>query len=471
MLLGLQEGLFRKALQIGLQVGSVSPLENRAAHSLQAVNETFELLVQTEMDKKMYHRSLLAAVPAPIWLDIFVTVQTLTGGLRTPAQYKHYHMLRLVCKHFNDLFVQHSELSRHILLRPDYPSSCLPSLLGHLHRCGRSPLTMDLTCTDADVLSCVLQQRLELVAISLNVVSQATVALLSGLYSLQRCELTSPQTNICLEPMSGLPVLKSLKLSGGNFTSLQSFAHLTNFEVLQARAHASGVVKCQFSSKLQKLVVKNGRLHNLDVEGLSGCRNLQALTIHGHSRITAESAEDTFSLLRYPSHIPPSISKLSALTELALDVVLNGRGGDLPWLYQLTGLQSLQLQLFGDASHTYVTVYIGTELAALSDLRTLYVSLNEDDGLVCINVKWQLMHALQHVTLRGSVGLSPFLTFMSDLVSAPNLQTLSLCQWELTHPDPCAGDWFEHVVRKLTLMRPDVHVLLFGSQPVQQGQW
>ena len=422
MLLGLQEGLFRKALQIGLQVGSVSPLENRAAHSLQAVNETFELLVQTEMDKKMYHRSLLAAVPAPIWLDIFVTVQTLTGGLRTPAQYKHYHMLRLVCKHFNDLFVQHSELSRHILLRPDYPSSCLPSLLGHLHRCGRSPLTMDLTCTDADVLSCVLQQRLELVAISLNVVSQATVALLSGLYSLQRCELTSPQTNICLEPMSGLPVLKSLKLSGGKFTSLQSFAHLTNFEVLQARAHASGVVKCQFSSKLQKLVVKNGRLHNLDVEGLSGCRNLQVLTVHGHSCITAESAEHTLSLLSH-CHISDSISKLSALTELALDIRPNADPADLPWLCKLTGLQSLQLQLFGD-----VTMHLGKELAALSNLRALYVSLNERTVHQCfvyISVKWEMMQALQHVTFKGQIGSFCFWTATINLVNAPNLKSLA----------------------------------------------
>ena len=79
---------------------------------------------------------------------------------------------------------------------------------------------MDSMCTDADVLSCVLQQRLQLVAISLNVVSQATVALLSGLYSLQRCELTSPKMDIYLGPMSGLPALKSLKLFGGMFTSL-----------------------------------------------------------------------------------------------------------------------------------------------------------------------------------------------------------------------------------------------------------
>jgi len=81
-------------------------------------------------------------------------------------------------------------------------------------------LTMDLLCTDVDVLSCVLQQRLQLVAVSANIVSQATVALLSGLYSLQRCELTSPKMDIYLEPMSGLPALRSLKLSGGMFTSL-----------------------------------------------------------------------------------------------------------------------------------------------------------------------------------------------------------------------------------------------------------
>ncbi len=65
-----------------------------------------------------------------------------------------------------------------------------------------------------------------------------------------------------------------------------------------------------------KIVVNNGLLHNIDVEGLSGCHNFQVLTIHGHSFTKSKSAEDTLSLLSY-RHIPPSISKLSALTELA----------------------------------------------------------------------------------------------------------------------------------------------------------
>lgn len=94
---------------------------------------------------------------------------------------------------------------------------------------------MDSLCTDADVLSCVLQQPLQLVAVSLNVVSQATVALLSGLYSLQRCELTSPEMDLGLEPMSGFPALQSLKLSGGDFTGLQSSAHLTNCRFCKQR--------------------------------------------------------------------------------------------------------------------------------------------------------------------------------------------------------------------------------------------
>ncbi len=104
-------------LQVGLQVGASS-----CRAQLTSSTKALKLLLQTEMDNQMHNSSLPAAVPAPIWLDIFATVQTLTGSLRTPAQYKQYHMLRLVCKHFNDLFVQHSELSRHILLRPDYPS-------------------------------------------------------------------------------------------------------------------------------------------------------------------------------------------------------------------------------------------------------------------------------------------------------------------------------------------------------------
>ena len=422
---------------------------------------------KAEINNEMYIRSLLAAVPAPIWLDIFATVQTLTGGLRTPAQYTQYHMLRLVCKYFNSLFFQHSELSRHILLRPNLPSSCLPSLLGHLRRCGRSTLTMDSFCTDADVLSCVLQQRLQLVALSLDVVSQATVALLSGLYSLQCCELTSPEMAVSLEPMSGLPALQSLKLSGGEFTGLQSFAHLTNLEVLRAKASASGIDKCHFSSKLQKLVVNNSILHGLDAEGLSGCRNLQVLTIHGHSCITSETALDTLSLLSY-CHIPHRLSKLSALTELALDIVPNADPADLPWLYQLTGLQSLQLQLFGD-----VTMYLGTELAALSNLRALYVSLNEGRGhgcVVCLNVKWELMHALQHVTFKGRIGSLCFWSAALDFVHAPNLKPLSVCHWELTRTAPRKVWLFELVLSKLTLKRPDVHVLRFESQPVQRGQ-
>ena len=408
--------------------------------------KAFKLLLQTEMDSEMHTSSLLAAVPAPIWLDIFATVQTLTGELRTPAQYIQYHMLRLVCKHFNSLFAQHSELSRHILLRPNYPSSCLPSLLGHLHRCGESTLTIDLMCTDADVLSCVLQQRLQLEARNLQVVSQATVALLSGLCFLQRCELTSSKMKICLEPMSGLPALEGLKLSGGEFTGLQSFAHLTSLEVVQATAYASGVDKCLFSSKLQTLSVKNGILLNLDVKGLSGCRKLQVLTIHGLSYVAPESADNTLLILSY-CHIPPSISKLSALTELALDIRPSADPANLPWLYKLTALQSLQLQLFGG-----VSMYIGLKLAALSKLRTIYVSLNGERSGECrlfINVEWELMHTLQQDTFKRRVGLFCFLSTICNLENAPNLQSLSLCQWKMTHPDPRKVQLFDCVVQGL----------------------
>lgn len=55
----------------------------------------------------------------------------------------------------------------------------------------------------------------------------------------------------------------------------------------------------------------------------------------------------------------------------------NAAHADYPWLYQFTGL------------------------AALSSLRILYMLLNEDgalEGLVYINMKWRLMHALQHVS-------------------------------------------------------------------------
>ena len=90
-------------------------------------------------------------------------------------------------------------------------------------------------------------------------------------------------------------------------------------------------------------MVNNSILHGLDAQGLSGCRNLQVLSIHGHSCITSATALETFSLLSY-CHIPDSLSKLSALTELALDTVPNADPADLPWLYRLTGLQSLQLR-------------------------------------------------------------------------------------------------------------------------------
>jgi hypothetical protein len=204
------------------------------------------------------------------------------------------------------------------------------------------------------------------------------------------------------------------------------------------------------------------------VEGLSGCRNLQVLTVHGHSCITAESAEHTLSLLSH-CHIPDNISKLSALTELVLDIMPNADPADTPWLYQLTGLQSLQLQLFGDAA-----MYLGTELAALSNLRALYVSLNEmgvDQCFVYVNTKWELMHSLQHVTFKGRAGSFCFWTATLNLVNAPNLRSLSFGQWQLTHIDPSEVQLFELVVHELTLKRPDVRVLIFESQPVQRGQW
>lgn len=69
-------------------------------------------------------------------------------------------------------------------------------------------------------------------------------------------------------------------------------------------------------------------------------------------------------------------------------------------------------------------MYLRTEIAALSNLRALYMSLNEGRGHVCrvyLDVKWELMHALQHATFKGRVGSFCFWTTTLDLVHAPNL--------------------------------------------------
>ena len=63
--------------------------------------------------------ALLASIPADVRQAIFTrsaeSLNLVLKNLDYPELYKQYHRLRLVCKHFNSLFEQHSAVRGYLV--------------------------------------------------------------------------------------------------------------------------------------------------------------------------------------------------------------------------------------------------------------------------------------------------------------------------------------------------------------------
>ena len=143
-----------------------------------------------------------------------------------------------------------------------------------------------------------------------------------------------------------------------------------------------------------------------------------------HTVVDASNAANSLSLVA-PIHVPAAFSILTGLTRLSmLFLTRQAVGGmvDTTWLYSLSNLQHLTLEVYEKSAHDVgICMTIHDQLTHLNKLQFLLVAADVTCA-ICFCVPWHLMTALESVDFRGSVG---FMGDTSDLLKASRLKTIS----------------------------------------------
>jgi len=339
--------------------------------------------------------------------------------------YRQYHTLRLVCKAFRDLFKKHPSLSDIVLVREGFPGSRVPQLLKALHRNQASTQAL-ISFAQAPAAEAALAVLLcptpELQKLTVNGASETTIHLVSAFSSLTFCDIMQPEDVLDLAPLSSLANLQELSLAYGAFNNVHPPEHLTSLRIFQATAtmcaHYDG------HSSLLELHIGDCELNMPGSVGLRAYTQLQVLECGKHTVVTAPNAANSLSLVA-PIHVPADFFCLSGLTKLKM-VFLSSQavGGDIDtaWLYGLSHLQHLALDVCVDGDHDVgLCIAFDHKLTRLNNLQ--YLLAAADTGCaIHFCVPWHLMTALHSVDFQVSVGITGDI---SDLLQASRLKTIT----------------------------------------------
>ena len=353
-------------------------------------------------------------LPVDLWATVFsilaeeafkeavlVNTQEFSCGEGEPAElYSEFHNLRTVCKHFRQVFEEHTELSSCLFLDHRFNNHALGSLLRRLQRHDtfiKSVVAKRGSPWAETVLAGAFtapQKPLQsLVAVVLCGASSAAVSLLAACSNPESCTITSNCTEVDLSCLQGLPRLSHLRLHT-DVSGMDKLAHLTHLELFGADVDCNNI--SLLASSLKSLTVKMGMIFNLHRVGLSACSALQTLVLNG-CVLEAAEAQHTLDVFRSPAELPLSLSALVQLTSLSLKVCATFPGPvEVPWLFELTSLVSLHLFFDrGAVQHT-----LTNQLSSLRQLQHLSIQLSTVPGSVLsVKIEWHLMPCLLTVDL------------------------------------------------------------------------
>jgi len=214
----------------------------------------------------------------------------------------------------------------------------------------------------------------------------------------------------------------ALSLVYGTFNNVHPPEHLTWLKISQAT-----VFMCEdydSHSPLLELHIDDCEISMPGLLGICAFTQLQVLECGEHAVVTAPDVANSLCLVA-PIHVPAEFFSLSGLTRLSM-LFLTSQAVDgiidTKWLYSLSHLQHLTLQVFENKAHDVgLCMTFHEQLTHLNKLEFLMVAADVTCAIYFC-VPWHLMTALQSVDFQGSAGI------MGDilgLLEAPRLQSIS----------------------------------------------
>ncbi|KAL3155536.1 hypothetical protein ABBQ38_011088 [Trebouxia sp. C0009 RCD-2024] len=429
---------------------------------------------------------MVSSLSDELWGEIFallaeqvadeLTDSLMTGDATdTSNNYIQYHSLRLVCKRFQAVFLSYPTLSADLFLQEDLSETGLLSLLYWLRREDVTVrrLLVECSSTRLDVALAIASTAANFPLKQLTVAiipfcSFLSLSMLSTCTALESCTFTDPTQfsdstqSLDVSALQVLPRLSFLRLQGGDtstkYCGIDRLAHLTGLEVTDTVVQSRNPFL--FSSALQSLHLKNSDILSAHEDGLFQCTALLSLSLTNCS-VFSLTAEHVLDIEASPARLPDSLSRLSHLTHLQLDVfgTIVGQFSCL-WLPKLTALKQLSLRFFSGTMCFNMT----DEILCLTNLQHLKIDQKHQkqspeqmlyfwpETVLSLQISWHLLPMLQTVSFS-----SRFLKFdhrVLGLVEVNTLQSLEFGRCQLLDDETTSH--FDALMYNLAVRRPDV---------------
>lgn len=412
-----------------------------------------------------------------LWAHVFSYVAKLVSDeLRTAyyksplallprEEYNQLHSLRLVCKNFNLVFLEHPQLSAKLLLGAQFSAKAFLSLLKWMQQDSTVVEELLATCGGAR-LEATLSGAIAAANKPLQSLKRAVVGSLSDSAAnmLASCANLSSCCFGCfyfldLEPLQALPYLSELSLhTGVRASGVGKLAQLTGLDLHYVEVQCGNTA--QFTHGLKRLSANKCILEGLHDLGLAACSSLQELSL-AYCCILPLSDQYALSINlgvfthRHDGSLTKHLSDLTQLTKLEISGTVKA---DFyrPSVFLLTNLVYIDLGLYLQGDHEVIRYILTDHLGVLHSLEHFALRLSAPKGLILVlEVSWHLMLLLQTVTISAPCSMCDERILGFAKLTA--LKCLKLKLGELA--DDVTAYWYNFLMYNMSTGRHDTFPL------------
>lgn len=305
--------------------------------------------------KRFTGRTLEQLLPDELWLSVFALLApqiSCAGEMHKQLQeYSCFHQMRAVCKQFSTLFCQNAWLCSHVLIPMLQQDETAVSVLLWIEKSSKNIKTLQLlenSPTSTDLLATLVCPALQVVCLR----NFQSCELLPKFARLTSCVLQMDGHEAAyIEEMKQLPVLTHLHLQGGDFLGIQHLSHLTNLSLHEAYAGPSLFEADQDMGDRAVAELRVLRMCHACFPAFSRSAGLAAMSqlecLHlCDSYVNAAVPQDIYDTRgETEHHIPSSLSSLTKLSELCIDLGNAVQPNVNPdWVCHLTKLRRSSLE-------------------------------------------------------------------------------------------------------------------------------
>lgn len=330
-----------------------------------------------------------------------------------------FYQLRLVCKTFNQAFLDYPHLSRGLVVTP--PLRDRTSLLRWLqrhHGSVRSFADYVGSPTVEFVLKALLQAPSALRTLFMYQCDPKGLTCLQGWGNLTTLAIVDPLDELNLSTLNILR-LETISLHAGSYRCIHLPEHLSSLTLDGATLVCQPEGACLTSVK--KLRVSfDSQLEGVHPNWVLGCCALEGLTCLESRIVVGRDAQSPADLCcTIPAQLPAEISALTNLASLRIAVATN----PVMHISCFYGLHSLQdLNVYARGAHLFAT----DGLHALSRLTSLTLSAHDylDGVSIVLDTCWDDLKLLK--VLKIDCNSFDFCPSLFGLVSLPSLRFVSI---------------------------------------------